>query len=157
MNNINSYFIPYLTRSLHTNTALPSSVLEDFKEITLLHRCVKRHILPFLLISNSWRFAKLPTSGGKRAISLSLKPNRRRLYKRKKGCGSRDKMQVIKAPINIIVFKKLRYYPWKILDLISIEKQLLQGSIIAVNFIGNESKTAVTSVKRIDLAITTPW
>ena len=65
-------------------------------------------------------------------------------------------MQVINSPINIIVFKKLRYYPWKILDLISIEKQLLQGSIIAVNFVGNESKAAVTSVKRIDLAVTTP-
>lgn len=67
------------------------------------------------------------------------------------------KMQVINVPINIIALEKFRYYPWKILDLISIEKQLLQGSIIAVNFVGNESKTAVTSVKRIDLAITTPW
>ena len=67
------------------------------------------------------------------------------------------KMRVINVPINIVVFKKLRYYPWKILDLISIEKQLLQGSIIAVNFVRNESETAVTTVKRIDLAVATPW
>jgi len=67
------------------------------------------------------------------------------------------KMRVINVPINIVVFKKLHHYPWKILDLISIEKQLLQGSIIAVNFVRNESETAVTTVKRIDLAVATPW
>ena len=36
--------------------------------------------LPFLLISNSSRFVKFPISGGRRAISLSLKPKCVKLY-----------------------------------------------------------------------------